>query len=111
MEVIEEGSTTHEHSDEDKDEKDNENSLEENVEAPKEGKILKRKKPAPLQILNHIKMNNTLETPRSTIKGVLNVPNHTELKFTRQNLRKVEEQLKRAFIEFYQKLRLLKSYR
>ncbi|GLU09450.1 hypothetical protein SLE2022_334420 [Rubroshorea leprosula] len=110
MEVIEEGSTSHEHSDEDKDEKDNENSLEENVEAPKQGKILKRKKPAPLQILNHVKMNNSLETPRSTIKGVLNVPNHTELKFTRQNLRKVEEQLKRAFIEFYQKLRLLKSY-
>ncbi|GLU00070.1 hypothetical protein SLE2022_174640 [Rubroshorea leprosula] len=111
MEVIEEGLTSHEHSDEDKDEKDNENSLEENVEAPKQGKILKCKKPAPLQILNHVKMNNSLETPRSTIKGVLNVPNHTELKFTRQNLRKVEEQLRRAFIEFYQKLRLLKSYR
>ncbi|XWS69679.1 hypothetical protein CRYUN_Cryun04dG0199500 [Craigia yunnanensis] len=67
-------------------------------------------RPAPLEVLDRVKMNNTLESPRSTIKGVLKVPNHTELSFSRENLRKVEEQLKRAFVEFYQKLRLLKSY-
>ncbi|KAA8529392.1 hypothetical protein F0562_033809 [Nyssa sinensis] len=67
-------------------------------------------RPAPLEILSHVKMNNTLETPRSTIKGFLSVPTQTQLDFSRENLRKVKEQLKRAFVEFYNKLRLLKSY-
>ncbi|KAF8408130.1 hypothetical protein HHK36_007272 [Tetracentron sinense] len=71
---------------------------------------IKATRPAPLEILNHVKMNNTLETPRSTIKGLLNVSKNTEFNFNKEDLRKVEEQLKRAFIEFYQKLRLLKSY-
>ncbi|KAA8529393.1 hypothetical protein F0562_033808 [Nyssa sinensis] len=65
---------------------------------------------APLEILSHVKMNNTLETPCSTIKGFLSVPTQTQLDFSRENLRKVKEQLKRAFVEFYMKLRLLKSY-
>nr|XP_023903621.1 phosphate transporter PHO1 homolog 3-like isoform X4 [Quercus suber] len=73
-------------------------------------KNMKGTRPAPLEILSHVKMNNTLETPRSTIKGFLNYPVQTELNFTRENLRKVEDQLKRAFVEFYQKLRLLKNY-
>ncbi|KAF3953955.1 hypothetical protein CMV_020640 [Castanea mollissima] len=55
-------------------------------------------------------MNNNQETHRSTIKGLLKHPPQTELNFTRKNLRKVEDQLKRAFVEFYQKLRLLKNY-
>ncbi|KAK9024182.1 hypothetical protein V6N11_004359 [Hibiscus sabdariffa] len=102
MEIIEEGPSIHEDSDEDKEDK---------VEVQKPViKQSKGRKPAPLQILNRVKMNNTLATPRSTIKGVLNVPNHTELKFNRENLKKVENQLKRAFVEFYQKLRLLKSF-
>ncbi|KAF3431502.1 hypothetical protein FNV43_RR26233 [Rhamnella rubrinervis] len=74
------------------------------VEKPKETKL------APLEVLNHVQFNNTLETPRSTIKGVLNVPMHTQLTFNKENLTKVEGQLKRAFIEFYQKLRLLKNF-
>ena len=68
-------------------------------------------RPAPLQVLQHVKMNNTLETPRSTITGCLNLPQTREMNFTGENLEKVENQLKRAFIEFYNKLRLLKSYR
>ncbi|KFK43653.1 hypothetical protein AALP_AA1G155200 [Arabis alpina] len=67
-------------------------------------------RPAPIDVLDRVKINNTKETPRSTIKGVLNQSNQTELKFSRENLRKVEERLMHAFIEFYQKLRLLKSY-
>nr|DAD34930.1 TPA_asm: hypothetical protein HUJ06_005570 [Nelumbo nucifera] len=69
-------------------------------------------RPAPLEVLKHVKMNNTLETPSSTLKGFLNskVHNSTELSFRKKDLKKVEEQLKRAFVEFYQKLRLLKSY-
>ncbi|CAA3021115.1 phosphate transporter PHO1 homolog 3-like [Olea europaea subsp. europaea] len=67
-------------------------------------------RPAPLEILNHVKFNTAQETPRSTIKGFLNLPNQTDLKFSKANLKKAEEQLKKAFIEFYHKLRLLKSY-
>nr|BAJ34278.1 unnamed protein product [Eutrema halophilum] len=67
-------------------------------------------RPAPIDVLDRVKINNTKETPRSTIKGVLQVSSQTELKFSRDNLRKVEERLRRAFVEFYQKLRLLKSY-
>ncbi|KFK43650.1 hypothetical protein AALP_AA1G154600 [Arabis alpina] len=71
---------------------------------------LRARRPAPIDVLDRVSINNTQETPGSTIKGVLNQSNHSELKFSRQNLRKVEERLRRAFIEFYQKLRLLKSY-
>ncbi|KAM7491033.1 hypothetical protein LguiA_033954 [Lonicera macranthoides] len=71
----------------------------------------KSKRPAPLDILDHMTMNNTVETPRSSIKEFLNiVPDQTELKFSKANLKKVEQQLKRAFIEFHHKLRLLKSF-
>ncbi|OMO93277.1 hypothetical protein CCACVL1_06551 [Corchorus capsularis] len=111
MEIIDEGPSYHERSDEDKEEQES-NHKKENVEVQMAIVVHKAKarRPAPLQILNQVKMNNTLETPRSTIKGVLNVPKHTELKFTRENLTKVENQLRRAFVEFYHKLRLLKSY-
>ncbi|ESR51983.1 hypothetical protein CICLE_v10033381mg [Citrus x clementina] len=52
-------------------------------------------RPDPLEVLDRVKITNTLETPRSTIKGALKVPQHRELKFSREILRK---------------LRLLKSY-
>ncbi|KAL4362049.1 hypothetical protein GQ457_04G010980 [Hibiscus cannabinus] len=90
---------------------DDDNGDEKERNTPVEAKPgVKVVRPAPLEILDRVKMNNTLETPRSTIKGVLKAEKHEELSFSRENLRKVEEQLKRAFVEFYQKLRLLKSY-
>ncbi|XP_021299711.1 phosphate transporter PHO1 homolog 3 [Herrania umbratica] len=95
--------------DDDKHDEKERNTPIQEAKAPKP-KNIKGIRPAPLEVLDRVKMNNTLETPRSTIKGVLRVPNHTDLSFSRENLRKVEEQLKRAFVEFYQKLRLLKSY-
>ncbi|KFK33500.1 hypothetical protein AALP_AA5G021000 [Arabis alpina] len=67
-------------------------------------------RPAPIEVLDRIKLNNTKATPRSTIIGVLHSSNQDEIKFSRNNLREVEEKLKFAFVEFYQKLRLLKSY-
>ncbi|KAH1064232.1 hypothetical protein J1N35_029219 [Gossypium stocksii] len=103
LEAIEE--STHGQTD---DEKDDEKEMETPVQEPKPK--IKGVKPAPLEVLDRVKMNNTLETPRSTIKGVLQVPKQAEMSFSRENLRKVEDQLKRAFVEFYQKLRLLKSY-
>lgn len=68
-------------------------------------------RPASLDVLDRVTISNTLETPRSTIKGILNVNKNNDIVFGRENLQKVELQLQRAFIEFYQKLRLLKSYR
>ncbi|KAL9276202.1 hypothetical protein ACSQ67_026257 [Phaseolus vulgaris] len=67
-------------------------------------------KPASVDILNRVQLNNTYETPRSTIRGIINYPGQAELNFNKENLSKVEETLKRAFVEFYQKLRLLKNY-
>ena len=64
-----------------------------------------------LEILEHVKINNTLETPRSTLKGVFKDSKDDELRFRKEELRKVEGQLRVVFIEFYQKLRLLKNYR
>ncbi|CAN1256157.1 Phosphate transporter PHO1 homolog 3 [Linum perenne] len=76
----------------------------------KKVKLVKFDIPPQLEVLHHVHINNTLESPQSTIKGFIKVSEHSKLKFTKGNLRNVEEQLKRAFIEFYQKLRLLKSY-
>ncbi|XP_010258275.1 PREDICTED: phosphate transporter PHO1 homolog 3-like [Nelumbo nucifera] len=71
---------------------------------------MKANRPAPLEILSRVKINSRLESPISTIKRFLKVPKNKELNFKKEELRKIEELLKRAFIEFYQKLRLLKSY-
>ena len=106
LEAIEE--STHGQADDNDDEKERNTPIQE-AKQPKPK--IKGTRPASLEVLDRVKINNTLETPRSTIKGVLRVPNHTELSFSRENLRKVEGQLKRVFVEFYQKLRLLKSYR
>ncbi|KAG2696708.1 hypothetical protein I3843_07G070700 [Carya illinoinensis] len=114
MDVIEEGvSNSHGQSDESSDqEKDEEETIDVvNQKVQERGpNNIRASRPAPLEVLNRVKINNTLETPRSTIKSFLHYPMQTELNFSRKNLRKVEEQLKRAVIEFYQKLRLLKSF-
>nr|WET17601.1 SPX-EXS4 [Phoebe bournei] len=78
--------------------------------APQKTPHKKSSEPAPLEVLDHVKINVALETPRSTIKGMLMDSKCKELSFSKEELRKAEEQLKRAFVEFYQKLRLLKSY-
>uniref|UniRef100_A0A175YNV1 SPX domain-containing protein n=1 Tax=Daucus carota subsp. sativus TaxID=79200 RepID=A0A175YNV1_DAUCS len=67
-------------------------------------------RPPSLEILKRVTVNKAADTPLSTIKNVLNVPVDTNLKFTKENLSKVEDQLKKAFAEFYHKLRHLKSY-
>ncbi|KAJ6318004.1 hypothetical protein OIU76_013531 [Salix suchowensis] len=112
LDMIDEGSIKREQSDESNHgnvEKESDNTiLVEEVHKPKS--MIRSFRPASLEILSNVKINNTVATPRSTIKNFLKVPQQTELKFTRENLRKVEEQLKGAFVEFYHKLRLLKSY-
>ncbi|KAK6242716.1 hypothetical protein SCA6_008105 [Theobroma cacao] len=64
----------------------------------------------PLEILEHVKINNTLESPLSTIKGFFKDSKDDELCFEKDELRKVEKRLRKVFIEFYQKLQLLKHY-
>ncbi|KAK4481585.1 hypothetical protein RD792_012487 [Penstemon davidsonii] len=84
---------------------------EEHIHMDQSQKIERRaKRPASVEILNNVKLHTSLETPRSTIKGVLNIPNRTDLSFSKDNLKKAEEKLKTAFVVFYHKLRLLKSY-
>ncbi|CAL5325850.1 unnamed protein product [Camellia sinensis] len=61
-----------------------------------------------LKVLNHVKINVTPETPLSTLKTIL-MSSKSDLSFSKGELRKVEEQMRQAFIEFYQKLLLLKS--
>ncbi|KAL5811983.1 hypothetical protein ACOSQ3_026933 [Xanthoceras sorbifolium] len=65
-----------------------------------------------LDILNHVKIHKTLGgTPYSIIKGFVNSPNQNkQMTFNNDNLKKVEKQLRRAFIQFYHKITLLKSY-
>ncbi|XP_062009880.1 phosphate transporter PHO1 homolog 9-like [Rosa rugosa] len=67
-------------------------------------------KPPQLEILEHVKINVAPETPVSTLKGIILNSENQELSFSKKELRKAEEQMKQAFNEFYQKLRLLKSY-
>ncbi|CAN7133791.1 unnamed protein product [Brassica rapa subsp. narinosa] len=74
------------------------------------GDSIKESTPEALSVLDRIKLNKTQETPLSTIRNILKLSHQEELKFTRENLKKIEERLKKAFIEFYRKLRHLKNY-
>ncbi|XP_019195155.1 PREDICTED: phosphate transporter PHO1 homolog 3-like [Ipomoea nil] len=66
-------------------------------------------RPAPLHVLYDVRVNILPETPISTLKNILKASN-SELKYNPAELRKAEERLRKAFMEFYGKLRLLKSY-
>ncbi|KAK4712429.1 hypothetical protein R3W88_006942 [Solanum pinnatisectum] len=65
-------------------------------------------RPAPLEVLDYVKINIAPETPISTLRCIMT--SKSNLSFSKEELRKVEEQMKKAFVEFYQKLRLLKRY-
>ncbi|XWS10668.1 hypothetical protein CRYUN_Cryun38cG0017000 [Craigia yunnanensis] len=62
-------------------------------------------------VLNHVKLNQVIQAPFPAAKvNCVSINNHTQMNFTRDNLKKIQEQLKKAFIEFYYKLRFLKNY-
>ncbi|KAK4346612.1 hypothetical protein RND71_032951 [Anisodus tanguticus] len=71
---------------------------------------LVRFRPAPLEILDNVKIKIEPETRMSTLRSCI-MTSKSHLSFSKEELRKAEEQMKKAFVEFYQKLRLLKSYR
>ncbi|KAG4969737.1 hypothetical protein JHK84_035847 [Glycine max] len=65
-------------------------------------------RPAHLEILFYVKINVvTLETPVSTLRGLLLASNHDHLSFSKKELWKVEEQMSKVLKEFYHKLRLV----
>ncbi|KAM6573651.1 hypothetical protein CsatA_017731 [Cannabis sativa] len=66
-------------------------------------------RPASLDVLDNVKINVAPETPISTLRGIL-MTSTSDFSFSREELKKSEELMKQAFTEFYQKLRLLKSY-
>ncbi|XP_055805337.1 phosphate transporter PHO1 homolog 9-like isoform X2 [Solanum dulcamara] len=66
-------------------------------------------RPAPLEILDYLKINIEPESPISTLRSCI-MTSKSNLSFSKEELRKAEEQMKKAFVEFYQKLRLLKRY-
>ncbi|KAH7858067.1 hypothetical protein Vadar_019627 [Vaccinium darrowii] len=108
--IDEEGSSTQGQLDESRDENVEESRKSIQMTKVEKPNNLRTNRPAPLDILNQVKMNIIIETPRSSIKDLLNIPKPEEIQFNRKNLKKVEEQLKRVFTEFYQKLRLLKNF-
>ncbi|CAJ1939798.1 unnamed protein product [Sphenostylis stenocarpa] len=110
--IKEEGSTHHGHLEEfGNDDKGKEiETTNKNIVQKKNIRPIKPIKPASVEILNRVQLNNTNETPRSTIRGFINYPGQAELNFTKENLSKVEETLKKALVDFYHKLRLLKNY-
>lgn len=108
--IDEDGSSTQDRLGESRDENVEESKKSIQMTKVEKPNNLRTNRPAPLDILNQVKMNNIIETPRSSIKDLLNIPTPEEIQFNRKNLKKVEEQLKRVFIEFYQKLRLLKNF-
>ncbi|KAI3452277.1 hypothetical protein Pfo_008942 [Paulownia fortunei] len=81
----------------------------EQVRAEKNKKDAKGFRPASLEILDHVKLNVDPDTPVSTLRNVIK-SSKSDLSFSKEELRKAEEKLRQAFIQFYQQLRLLKSY-
>ncbi|XP_071915674.1 phosphate transporter PHO1 homolog 9 [Coffea arabica] len=62
-----------------------------------------------LEVLDHVRVNVEPETPVSTLKNVF-VSSKSDLSFSKEELKKAEDKIKQAFVQFHQKLRLLKSY-
>lgn len=69
--------------------------------------IVRHPRQASLEILENVSLGKN----GSTIKRFLSIPKYSDLKFSKKNLHKAEKKLQLAFVEFYHKLRLLKSYR
>ena len=67
-------------------------------------------KPVSLEMLHQVRTNVPPETPISTLKCMV-MSSNPQLSYNKTELRKAEELMMRALIEFYQKLRLLKDYR
>ncbi|KAH6792002.1 EXS family protein [Perilla frutescens var. hirtella] len=82
---------------------------EEVMRAKKNKRDMSRFRPASLEVLDHVKINVEPDTPVSTLRNMIG-SSTSELSFSKDELSRAEEKLRQAFTEFYQQLRLLKSY-
>ncbi|KAK4364925.1 hypothetical protein RND71_016283 [Anisodus tanguticus] len=64
----------------------------------------------PSDVLECVKIQNTSDTPKSSVERLLLGTTEKECCFSQEELKEVEEKLKKAFVEFYQKLRRLNQY-
>ncbi|XP_073310362.1 phosphate transporter PHO1 homolog 9-like isoform X1 [Primulina huaijiensis] len=67
--------------------------------------------PASLSSLDHVKINIEANGPLTTLKKVIKSMKKSDITFRIEDLRRAEEKLRRAFVEYYQQLGLLKRYR
>lgn len=65
----------------------------------------------PQEILKHVKVVNVFSSRKSTAKDICKNFEEDDLDVDQDDRSKIEEQLKKAFAEFYQKLHSLKQYR
>lgn len=65
----------------------------------------------PLEHLDQVKIDNTIESSTSAIRSVFRDFKKQESSFSEEDLRKVEKKLRVLFVGFYQKLHHLKNYR
>lgn len=95
-------------------------SVDEDVEAKGENSNCRRNgetiqsiqelKPASLDLLPHVRINLSPETPIATLKYMV-ARSNSQLQYNKTELRKSEELMTQALIEFYRKLQVLKGYR
>lgn len=71
---------------------------------------IQKLKPVSLELLPQVRINVQPETPISTLKCMV-MSSTSQLSYNKTELKKAEELMTRALIEFYQKLQLLKGYR
>lgn len=81
----------------------------EEVRAKKNKNNMNGYRPASLEVLDHVKINVEPDTPVSTLKNMIG-NTKSDLSFSKEELSRADEKLRKAFTEFYQQLRLLKSY-
>ncbi|XP_027774631.1 phosphate transporter PHO1 homolog 10-like isoform X2 [Solanum pennellii] len=64
----------------------------------------------PSDVLECVKIQNTSDSPKSSVERLLLGNTEKECSFSQEELKEVEEKLKKAFVEFYHKLRRLNQY-
>ncbi|KAM7267833.1 hypothetical protein ACFE04_009999 [Oxalis oulophora] len=93
------------------DDEDEEKSIDGKTNKSNRGQInINGFRPAPLDVLDRVKINVDPLTPLSTIKAILQSNSDSALSFSKVELKKAEQRIIQAFVEFHHKLRLLKRY-
>nr|XP_009802318.1 PREDICTED: phosphate transporter PHO1 homolog 3-like isoform X5 [Nicotiana sylvestris] len=86
-----------------------ENNIKPASSSNNEDPSLKEHGRTPSDVLECVKIQNTSDGPKSSVEKLLLGTTEKECSFSQEEL-EVEEKLKKAFVEFYQKLRSLNQY-